>query len=135
MAGSGSEMMADKFLKSTLFEFLISNSCSRYVLVISAVNENAGLGLRPTNVFNSIQSRDGGSGSGKDGAGCQITQDKTKRESHTVLYTIQSHLRFDDFAYYNFCKLHGAIRCTPAMAAGVEQSQWSVAELVERCGE
>lgn len=40
-----------------------------------------------------------------------------------------------NFAYYNFCKLHGAIRCTPAMAAGVESSQWSVAELVERCGE
>jgi IS1 family transposase len=40
-----------------------------------------------------------------------------------------------NFAYYNFCKLHGTIRCTPAMAAGVEKSQWSVAELVERCGE
>jgi IS1 family transposase len=40
-----------------------------------------------------------------------------------------------NFAYYNFCKIHGAIRCTPAMAAGVESSQWSVAELVERCGE
>lgn len=39
------------------------------------------------------------------------------------------------FAYYNFCKVHGAIRCTPAMEAGIEQSQWSVAELVERCGE
>jgi hypothetical protein len=40
-----------------------------------------------------------------------------------------------NFAYYNFCKLHGAIRCTPAMAAGVESSQWSVAELIEHCGE
>jgi IS1 family transposase len=40
-----------------------------------------------------------------------------------------------NFAYYNFCKIHGAIRCTPAMAAGVESSQWSVAELIERCGE
>ena len=40
-----------------------------------------------------------------------------------------------NFAYYNFCKIHGSIRCTPAMAAGVEKSQWSVAELVERCGE
>jgi IS1 family transposase len=40
-----------------------------------------------------------------------------------------------NFAYYNFCKIHGAIRRTPAMAAGVEQSQWEVAELVERCGE
>lgn len=40
-----------------------------------------------------------------------------------------------NFAYYNFCKVHGAIRCTPAMQAGIEQSQWTVAELVERCGE
>ncbi|MDB6020104.1 MAG: hypothetical protein JWR19_4593 [Pedosphaera sp.] len=40
-----------------------------------------------------------------------------------------------NFAYYNFCKMHGAIRCTPAMEAGIEQSQWTVAELVERCGE
>lgn len=40
-----------------------------------------------------------------------------------------------NFAYYNFCKIHGAIRCTPAQEAGVENSQWSVSELVERCGE
>ncbi len=40
-----------------------------------------------------------------------------------------------NFAYYNFCKVHGAIRCTPAQAAGVEQSIWTVSELVERCGE
>jgi len=40
-----------------------------------------------------------------------------------------------NFAYYNFCKSHLAIRCTPAMEAGIEKSQWSVAELVERCGE
>ena len=40
-----------------------------------------------------------------------------------------------NFAYYNFCKMHNAIRCTPAMAAGVEKSQWTVSELVERCGE
>jgi hypothetical protein len=28
-----------------------------------------------------------------------------------------------------------SIRMTPAMAAGVEKSHWTVAELVERCGE
>ena len=27
-----------------------------------------------------------------------------------------------NFAYYKFCKIHGAIRCTPAMEAGVEPS-------------
>ncbi|HXC98666.1 MAG TPA: IS1 family transposase [Verrucomicrobiae bacterium] len=40
-----------------------------------------------------------------------------------------------NFAYYNFCKVHGSIRMTPAMAAGVEASIWTVAELVQRCGE
>jgi hypothetical protein len=40
-----------------------------------------------------------------------------------------------NFAYYNFCKFHLAVRMTPAMAAGVENSAWTVEELVERCGE
>lgn len=40
-----------------------------------------------------------------------------------------------NFCYYNFVKSHKAIRMTPAMAAGVEKSQWTVAEVVERCGE
>ncbi len=40
-----------------------------------------------------------------------------------------------NFAYYNFCKTHKSIRMTPAQAAGVEQSAWTVAELVQRCGE
>ena len=39
------------------------------------------------------------------------------------------------FAYYNFIKTHGALKMTPAMAANVEKSHWTVAELVERCGE
>jgi IS1 family transposase len=35
------------------------------------------------------------------------------------------------FAYYNFLRRHNTLRCTPAMAAGVEQSFWSVGDLVE----
>jgi IS1 family transposase len=35
------------------------------------------------------------------------------------------------FAYYNLVKNHGTLRCTPAMAAGVEKSFWTVADLVE----
>jgi IS1 family transposase len=35
------------------------------------------------------------------------------------------------FAYYNFVKRHGALRCTPAMAAGVERDFWTVRDLVE----
>lgn len=40
-----------------------------------------------------------------------------------------------NFAYYNFCKRHITVRMTPAQAAGVESSQWTVAELLERCDE
>jgi IS1 family transposase len=36
-----------------------------------------------------------------------------------------------NFAYYNFVKIHGAIRCTPAMAAGVSPNIWKVSDLVE----
>ena len=36
------------------------------------------------------------------------------------------------FCYYNFIKLHKRLRCTPAMAAGVASSQWTVCELLER---
>lgn len=35
------------------------------------------------------------------------------------------------FAYYNFVRHHGTLRCTPAMEAGVERSFWSVGDLVE----
>jgi IS1 family transposase len=40
-----------------------------------------------------------------------------------------------NFAYYNFCKTHGALRMTPAMAAGIESSHWTVADLLKHCGE
>jgi hypothetical protein len=33
-------------------------------------------------------------------------------------------------AYYNFCRIHGSIRVTPAMAAGVTDHVWDLAELV-----
>jgi IS1 family transposase len=35
------------------------------------------------------------------------------------------------FAYYNFVKRHNTLRCTPAMAAGVERDFWTVGDLVE----
>lgn len=35
------------------------------------------------------------------------------------------------FAYYNFVRTHGTLKMTPAMAAGVERSFWSVGDLVE----
>jgi len=35
------------------------------------------------------------------------------------------------FAYYNFVKRHNTLRCTPAMAAGITPSFWSVGDLLE----
>jgi IS1 family transposase len=35
------------------------------------------------------------------------------------------------FAYYNFVKRHSTIRCTPAMAAGVESGFWTIGDLVD----
>lgn len=35
------------------------------------------------------------------------------------------------FAYYNLVRRHGTLRCTPAMAAGVEKGFWTVGQLVE----
>jgi len=35
------------------------------------------------------------------------------------------------YGYYNLVKMHKSIRCTPAMAAGVVTSPWTVANLVE----
>lgn len=35
------------------------------------------------------------------------------------------------FTYYNFVRRHNTIRCTPAMAAGIERDFWSVGQLVE----
>jgi hypothetical protein len=33
--------------------------------------------------------------------------------------------------YYDFVKINSAIRCTPAMAAGVANTLWTVRDLVE----
>lgn len=33
-------------------------------------------------------------------------------------------------AYYNFCRVHGSLRVTPAMAAGLTDHVWEIAELV-----
>jgi transposase-like protein/IS1 family transposase len=36
------------------------------------------------------------------------------------------------FAHYNFCRIHGSIRVTPAMEAGIADHVWTLAELLER---
>jgi len=34
------------------------------------------------------------------------------------------------FWYYNFCRIHGTIKTTPAMAAGVTTRLWNLEELL-----
>ncbi|MEP7353070.1 MAG: hypothetical protein ABI824_07545 [Acidobacteriota bacterium] len=34
------------------------------------------------------------------------------------------------FAYYNFCKIHRSLRVTPAMAAGITDHVWDIADLL-----
>lgn len=35
------------------------------------------------------------------------------------------------FAYYNFVRVHGSLKTTPALAAGVADRRWTLRELVE----
>jgi transposase-like protein/IS1 family transposase len=34
------------------------------------------------------------------------------------------------FAYYNFCRMHKTLRCTPAMAAGITKHVWTLKDLL-----
>jgi hypothetical protein len=34
------------------------------------------------------------------------------------------------FAYYNFCRIHGLLRVTPAMEAGLTDHVWTIDELL-----
>jgi hypothetical protein len=34
------------------------------------------------------------------------------------------------FAYYNFCRTHGSLKMTPAMAAGITGHIWSIEEIL-----
>jgi hypothetical protein len=34
------------------------------------------------------------------------------------------------FAYYNFCRIHSSIRCTPAMESGITSHVWELRDLV-----
>ena len=46
-----------------------------------------------------------------------------KFENHRLAVALQ-------FIHYNFCRIHQSIRVTPAMAAGLSDHVWSLAELV-----
>ena len=36
------------------------------------------------------------------------------------------------FAFYNFCRVHGTIKTTPAVAAGLTDHVWNMAELLSK---
>lgn len=36
------------------------------------------------------------------------------------------------FAFYNFCRIHKALRVTPAMAAGITDRLWSLEDIIAR---
>ena len=38
-----------------------------------------------------------------------------------------------NFAVYNFCRIHGSLRVTPAMAAGLTDHVWEIEELLTAC--
>src|ERR1700691_6075275 len=46
-----------------------------------------------------------------------------KAENHA--YAVALH-----FMYYNFCRIHSTLRCSPAMAAGVTDRLWDVVDIV-----
>ena len=60
-------------------------------------------------------------------------QDCAKKRSASVSRCAHSNIAAValHYAYYNFVKSNIAIRCTPAMAAGVANSLWTVRDLVE----
>jgi IS1 family transposase len=82
---------------------------------------------------------------------CRITTSHVEKQNHTLRMHCRRLTRLTNafskklenfeaavalnFAYYNFCKRNIAVRGTPAQAAGLAKEAWTVAELVERCGE
>ena len=46
-----------------------------------------------------------------------------KVENHTLSVALH-------YMYYNFCRIHKSLRITPAMAAGVTDHVWTIADIV-----
>ena len=50
--------------------------------------------------------------------------------AHSKKLAMHRHAVALHFTYYNFAKIHETLRVTPAMAAGLTASPWTVADLV-----
>ena len=35
------------------------------------------------------------------------------------------------FMYYNFCRIHQTLKCSPAMAVGVTDTLWEIKDIIE----
>lgn len=53
-----------------------------------------------------------------------VNSHSKKWENHAAMTALH-------FAHYNLVKMHSTIRCTPAMAAGVEATIWNLGQLVD----
>ena len=51
-----------------------------------------------------------------------------KWENHEAMMSLY-------FGVYNFCKVHGTLKTTPAVAAGLTDHVWSVQELLTKAGD
>jgi hypothetical protein len=38
------------------------------------------------------------------------------------------------YMYYNFCRIHQSLRCTPAMEAGITKYIWEIEDIVVLLG-
>lgn len=48
----------------------------------------------------------------------------------SILVQISGKLNYIHTLYYNFCRIHQTLRCTPAMAAGVTDTLWEVEDII-----
>jgi hypothetical protein len=62
----------------------------------------------------------------------RMSMKRFARLSNGFSKQIENHAHADaiHFAYYNFCKIHGSLRVTPAMEAGLLDHVWSIEELL-----
>jgi len=64
----------------------------------------------------------------------------TRMQTRTFLHGSQTHFQKKWamhhaalalwLAYYNFCRIHSTIKCTPAMEAGITKTVWSLRDLL-----
>jgi hypothetical protein len=55
---------------------------------------------------------------------------RPKQERVIALLIECCSIRAIERIWYNFGRIHGSLRCTPAMAAGIARRPWKVGDLV-----